>query len=133
MNRRQLLATVAPAALAVSGVAVAAPAAINPDAGLLALCAEYEALERRIVAANKGATLDTEDSIYEAMTGPRERQDAIVDAILATPPTTPAGFVAVVKLLVIWHPRLLEHDRELDTTERLHLALYRGIMGRAAA
>ena len=80
MNRRQLLATVAPAALAVSGVAVAAPAAINPDAGLLALCAEYEALERRIVAANKGATLDTEDSIYEAMTGPRERQDAIVDA-----------------------------------------------------
>lgn len=133
MKRRRLLSTVPPAALALSGVAAAAPAAINPDAGLLALCAEYETLERKIVAANAGAILDTEDSIYEAMTGPRERQDAIVEAILAAPPRTPAGFAAVVKLLVIWHPRLLEHDRELDTTELLHLALYRGIMGRAGA
>ena len=133
MNRRKLLSTVAPAALALSGVAAAASVTVNPDAGLLALCAEYETLERKIVAANAGSTLATEDRIYEAMSGTRDRQDAIVEAIVAAPPTTPAGFAAVVKLLVIWNPRLMEDSPTQDTSERLTRALCRGIAGREPA
>ncbi len=132
MNRRKLLSTVAPAALALSGVAAAASVTVNPDAELLALCAEYEALECKIIAANVGSTLATEDRIFEAMSGTRDRQDAIVDVIVAAPPTTPAGFAAVVRLLVIWNPDLLKDKSTQDTSERLTQALCRGIAGRGA-
>ena len=133
MNRRKLLSTVAPAALAVSGVAAAAPVPVNPDAALLAICAEYEALDCEVVAANHDATIETEGAIKVAMRGREDRMDAIVQTILAAPPRTPAGFAAVVKLLMLWDYQLLERDPELDTIERLRLALFLGILGRTGA
>ena len=133
INRRKLLSTVAPAALVLSGVAAAAPVTVNPDAQLLGLCAEYEALYHEIDAANVGATLATEDGIYEAMTGRRDEQDAIIPAIVAAPPTTPAGFAAVVGLLVLREPWSIESSQAEDTDAWLRLALYRGILGRNAA
>ena len=132
MNRRKLLSTVAPAALALSGVAVATPATVNPDATLIGLCARFEALYHEIDAANVGATLATEDRIYEAMSGRRDEQDAIVAAIVAAPPITPAGFAAVVNLLVLREPWIIEKSRVEVTNEWLILALFRGILGRDA-
>ena len=106
---------------------------VNPDAELLALCAEYEALECKIVAANVGCILANEDHIYAELSKPRDRQEAIIEAIVAAPPATPAGFAAVVDLLVIWNPQLMEANPALDTIERLTQTLCRGILGRAAA
>lgn len=44
MKRRGLLSAAAPAALALVGATAAAPVAVNPDAGLLALCTEFHRL-----------------------------------------------------------------------------------------
>lgn len=53
MNRRKLLTAAAPAALALSGAAIAAPSAHNPDAELIALCARYVAQTRAFCAVGK--------------------------------------------------------------------------------
>jgi len=55
-SRRRLLAAAPPAVLALSGAAVAAPAAHNPDVELIGLCADFDALERRIDALFEGVS-----------------------------------------------------------------------------
>jgi hypothetical protein len=45
MNRRNMLAAAAPVVLALAGAAAAAPAALNPDAELMALCASFHRLQ----------------------------------------------------------------------------------------
>ena len=45
MNRRRLLSTAAPAVLALSGAAIAAPPAQNPDAELICICQQFAEAE----------------------------------------------------------------------------------------
>ena len=133
MNRRKLLSTVAPAALALSGVAAAASVTVNPDAGLLALCAEYEALDRKSVAAL--AKDDEEQERADAITNAiHDEQSAIVAGITACRPTTPAAFVALAKVATIANPMLIDDPlAHGDHSEKALRVLLCGILGREPA
>lgn len=133
MNRRDLLAAAPPAALALSGVAVAAPATVNPDAALISLCAKFEALERKAEAAlaTNDEEQDRADAIAETI---HQEQAPIVAAITACRPTTLAGFTALAGIAMLWRPELIEASpAQGDTGERLIAALVRGLTGGAAA
>lgn len=131
-SRRWLLAA-ATTAVALTGSAP--PAAPNPDAGLIALCAAFNALERKLQAAFEGLTTDAgwdlADEVADAI---RAEQAPILDAITACRPSTSAGFAALAGSLALWDAELLEGDpRQGNTNERLSLVLFRGITGRAGA
>ncbi len=134
-SRRWLLAAATPAVLMLSGVTVAAPATINPDAALIGLCAEFEALERKIEATFGGiAAIADDDSADAATEALRVEQDPIIDAITACRPTTLAGFTALAGIAMLWRPELIEASpAQGDTGERLIAALVRGLTGGAAA
>ncbi len=133
MNRRDLLAAAPPAALALSGVAVAAPATVNPDAALISLCAKFEALERKAEAAlaTNDEEQDRADAIAETI---HQEQAPIVAAITACRPTTLAGFTALANIAVLWSPELIRVSPiQGDTGERLLQVMLRGMTGRVAA
>lgn len=131
MNRRKLLSTVAPAALALSGVAAAA-ATVSPDAKLLALCAEYEALDRKSIAAL--AKDDSEQERADAITNAiYDEQSVIVAAITACRPTTPAAFAALAKVAAMANPILIDDPlAHGDDGEKVLRVLLCGILGRTA-
>ncbi len=134
-SRRSLLAT-APAALALSGAAAAAPAPANPDAELIALCAQLDALEYEFLATNFSAMPNTLEGDHAEAEQDRiaDAQAPIVDAICARPPQTPAGAVAVAHSLALWDAELFrEGGPGRYTNERLVLTLVRGLTGRAGA
>ncbi len=131
-SRRQLLAS-APTALALSGAAVAAPSTINSDAALIALCAEFEALEHKAIAAF--ATTDEEQDHADAVADTIDHEQApIVTAITACRPTTLAGFTALANIAVLWNPELIKVSATQGCTgERLIQVVLRGLTGRATA
>jgi len=135
-SRRRLLAAAPPAVLALSGAAVAASAAHNPDAELIALCVEFDVLERRIDALF--------DSLVSALTF--EAADAaacvvevdqhrLLNRICALTPSTDEGCKAVARSLALLSPDHADPALPVIGTmdERLANALARGMMGRAAA
>jgi len=136
MNRRKLLT--APAALALSSTAAGAvqAAAPSPDADLIALCAQLDALEREFLATDFGAMPNTPAGDHAEAEQDRisDVQAPIVDAICARPPQTPAGAVAVAHSLALWDAELFrEGGPDRSTDKRLVAVLVRGLMGRAAA
>ena len=98
MKRRNLLAA-APAALALAGAAAAAPAAVNPDAELIALCAAYVAQTRDYCAVGQHTPAmsmrDPEyircENLARAMV---PKMHALEDQITDTPARTVAGLLA---------------------------------------
>lgn len=116
------------------GKAGAAPS-VHPDAELIALCAQLDALERAYLATDFAADDDTPAG--DAAEAERERiaaaQEPIVDAICASPPLTPAGAVAVAHSLALWDAELLKKGgRGHCTDDRLLAALVRGLTGSAS-
>ena len=131
MNRRRLLSTVpAVMALAGSGTAVAAQA-LQPDARLIALCAEFDTLEHKLRAAFADITTAADQDRADAMTGTvSDEQAPILDAITALRPSTLAGFKALAGSLALWDAELLKGDpMEGLTDERLTLVLVRSLVG----
>ncbi len=131
MNRRKLLST-APAAMVLAGTDAAAAHTAQPDAELIALCAEFEVLERKAVAAL--ATNDEDQDRADAVAEAIDREQApIVAAITACRPTTLAGFTALATIAVLWSPELIRVSPiQGDTGERLLQVMLRGMAGRAA-
>ncbi len=131
MNRRKLLST-APAAMVLAGTDAAAAYTAQPDAELIALCAEFEVLERKAVAAlaMNDEDQDRADAVAEAI----DREQApIIAAITAICPTTLAGFTALATIAVLWSPELIRISPiQGDTGERLLQVMLRGMTGRAA-
>jgi len=132
-SRRRLLAA-APAALALSGAA-AAPAAHNPDAELVALCADFDALERRIDALFEGVSALEFEAADAAACVIEVDQRQVLDRICALTPVTYEGCKAVARSLALLSP-----DYGLPNVyvaacmdERLANTLARGMMERAAA
>jgi len=106
VNRRKLLST-APAAVVLAGTDAAAAHAAQPDAKLIALCAEYEVLERKAVAAL--ATNDEDQDRADAVAEAIDREQApIVAAITACCPTTLAGFTALANIVVLLNLELIK-------------------------
>lgn len=136
-RRAVLTGTAAVAAALASGtIAPAGAAPASPDAALIALCAQFDALEREYLATDFAADYGTPAA--DAAEAERERiagaQDPIIDAICASPPCTPAGAVAVARSLALWDAELLKKSGKGHCTDdRLLAALVRGLTGSAAA
>ncbi len=130
-SRRRLLAT-APV-LALPGAALAASAGSDPDAVLLGLCAEFEALEHKYIAslAKNDEEQDRANVICNAI---YHEQAPIVAAIIACRPTTLAGFTALANIVVVVDPMLVDFvPTDGCYGDRLLQVMLRGMVGRAAA
>ena len=133
MIRRDLLTILPPAALALSGVATAAPATINPDACLIALCAQFEALEHKAIAslAKDDSEQERADAIAAVID---EEQDTIAAAIVACNPVSLEGFVALASIVVLTDPELMDCSfDECLYSNRMLRTLLCGLTGRAGA
>ena len=137
MIRRKFLSATGPVALALAGapavaaVHVTAPSAPDPDARLIALCGEFDALEHKLRAAFTDITTAADQDRADAMAGTvSDDQAPILDAITALRPSTLAGFKALAGSLVLWDTELLKSDpTEGYTDERLALVLVRSLVG----
>ncbi len=137
-SRRSLLSA-APAAMVLAGagnggaVQAAAP---DPDAEMIARCAQLDALEREFLATDFGAMPNTPEGDHAEAEQDRiaAAQAPIVDAICAQPPRTAAGAAAVAHSLALWDAELFrEGGPDGCTNKRLVAVLVRGLTGRAAA
>ncbi len=137
-SRRSLLAT-APAAMVLAGAGIAGSvqaAAPGPDAELIALCAQLDALEHEFLATDFGAMPNTPEGDHAEAEQERiaDAQAPIVDAICARPPQTPAGAVVVAHSLALCDAELFRMGGpDGYANDRLIAALVRGLTGRAAA
>ena len=82
----------AAALLAIGG----AMAAAEPDAELIRLCADFDALQRQYIDCFPGGrtTIDDDDERLQALAVFEEPQKELLRRILHTKATTPAGFLA---------------------------------------
>ena len=134
-SRRRLLAAATPAVLALSGAAVAAPAAHNPDAELIAHCADFDTLERRIDALFEGVSALTFEAADAAACVIEVDQRRVLDRICALTPATDEGCRAVARSLALLAPDYGLPSVYVTATmdERLVNLLARGMMGRPVA
>lgn len=131
---RRALAGGAVLALLGATVATAAIPEANPDAELLRLCAEFDALERRVQAALNGAITIEEDEHAEKLAQAHGvEQKPLLNRMCALPCTTAAGAAALAASLLLWEGGevQLEDDLHANTNERLLSALLRGVLGEA--
>jgi hypothetical protein len=93
------------AALAATGAFLApltGSAAENSDAVLLAACAEFEAVERRIIEISDGPNAVEDDDEAERLTKPLwSQQSALLDKLDALPTHTQEGLRARLRLLSV--------------------------------
>ncbi len=102
--RRALLTRGAAAALA-AGIATATGAAsANPDAELVGLCAEFDALERRVDALFEGVSALDFDAADAAACVIEVDQRGVLDRICTLTPTTDEGCRAVARSLAVLAP-----------------------------
>ena len=129
-TRRTLLSA---AVLGLAPATVAAPQA-NPDAEVIRLCAEFDALERRHQATcGTAQTMEEEERAEPVLEAIREQQEPLLQRICSMSPTTTAGAASVAASLLLWDGQLSieEDDPDADTGKRLLVALLRGLVGRA--
>lgn len=129
-SRRAVFALAGSTILAGAVAAAPAIASNGSDAALIALTAEFCALERQH-RAQPGTTFGTpEYKAREAEAGAiMERQEEIANALLDTPATTLAGHQAIARALDAWaDPE--DYGRDEGTAELLIGALLRGLVGR---
>lgn len=139
-TRRAL--TLGAGAFASVGLTAGAAAAVadivpgsSPDE-LLALCAEFDAHERRYQAICERATTAEQERLDEpVLDALRDQQEPLLDRICALPCITPAGLAALANSLLLWDGELyIEGDDEnADTNDRLLAALVRGVLRRAGS
>ncbi len=127
-------ATVSAAVMASVESATGAPS-VGPDAELIGLCADFDALERRIDALFEGVSALEFDAADAAACVIEVDQRQVLDRICALTPATDEGCRAVARSLALLAP-----DYGLPSVyvaacmdERLANLLARGMMGRAAA
>ncbi len=135
-SRRSLLAAAGPAALVLGGAAAAAPAVSSPDAELIALCAQLDALEHEFLATDFDAIPNTPAGDHAEAEQDRiaDAQAPIVNAICARLPVTHEGVVSVARSLALADADLFRRGGpDGYPNDRLIAALVRGLIGRAAA
>lgn len=131
-SRRSLIAA-APAAVLLAGAA-AAPAAANPDAELIGLCADFDVLERRIDALFDDVSAHTFEAADAAACVIEVDQHRLLNRICALTPSTDEGCKTVARSLALLAPDYADPAHPVMGTmdERLANTLARGMMGRVA-
>jgi hypothetical protein len=102
----------------------------NPDAELIAACAEFDRLEAAQRALNGAENLEAEAAADEARTPLYEAQDALVDRMHSIRAVTLAGTAALARSLVGWAPDLVETQGDIESL--LLSAILRGLTGISA-
>lgn len=104
--------------------------ATEPDAELLALCEQFDALDRKILAIWDGAMrLEDEDEANAAKEQIMEQQEPILERILELRATTVAGFAARARTLALWAPDTMDGGgAKCAWNERMTHALLRDLM-----
>lgn len=111
------------------------PVVASPDAALLRLCAEFDALERQYQALFVGANAEGDDA--EERRKPAEDaiaalQGPLLDRICALRATTPEGWRARAGTLALYAPHIARHDPGDHVDSRMVGALLRDLLdGRA--
>ncbi|HQT89597.1 MAG TPA: hypothetical protein PK677_13780 [Acidiphilium sp.] len=126
MNRRRTLASLA-AGTAAALVAPIAAHAGNPDAELIALCARFDANERRYLSFYSGGANEiTDDDERDAVTDPiAYKQRDLAEQITGHRITTLAGFAAVARSLGLWDSQIGEPEKHGCINEQLVAMLVR--------
>ncbi len=127
-------ATASAAVMASIESATGAPS-VSSDAELIALCADFDALERRIDALFEGVSALEFDAADAAACVIEVDQRQVLDRICALTPATDEGCRAVARSLALLAPDYGLPSVYVTATmdERLANLLARGMMGRAAA
>ena len=138
-TRRRLMSALSGAAFAGTALVIAAPSAeaASPDAELLAVLAEHVALERQIFPEHGPATIE-EEEIWEVAVEPLQiRKSACLNCLCEMETHTLEGFRARARTLLVWNAEFiggLERDAAAGyVTERMLLALFRGLVGECPA
>jgi len=126
MNRRKTLASLAAGTAAALAAPIVANAG-NTDAELIALCARFDANERRYLSFYSGGANEiTDDDERDAVAGPiQDQQRDLAEQITAHRITTLAGFVAVARSLGLWDSQIGEPDEHSCVNEQLIAMLVR--------
>ena len=109
-GRRSLFAGAA-AVLALGSVPLATAAVLEPDAALIAASAEFKRLQHlwdRVGDSDPNFGTPEFFAVEAERNRIGELQDDALDAIMAHPPTTMAGFAAIASALVAWDLELLK-------------------------
>lgn len=123
-HTRRNLAGAAALILASDRAALATPTA-SPDAELIRLCVEFDAIEQKHYAAFCASNDD--DAREAAMDAMADEHEPLIDRIVELRPTTIEGARALARSLHLW-----THGDFADgatTDERLARALVRGLIG----
>lgn len=141
LSRRRTLFAAAGAVILGSGITAGAAASIadfaeQPDAELIRLCAEFDALERRRQnVANSAKTIEEETAADLVWAEISLQQDPMLDRICGLPCVTLAGIGALAATLILWDSGELsieEDDALAPANDRLTAALLRATLaGRA--
>ncbi len=134
-RRRDFLAFTAGAAA--SGVALPiaiAHAADNPDAELIALCGQFDALERQTQNLGEGpAKLEDEDARDLAVVPIEAAQKLLARRICSIRPKTPEGHLARMRTYLLWSGILdpsLDADSAPYLEDRFMGAMLRDLVGK---
>ena len=116
---------------------VASGKAAELDGELLAVCAEFDALERQLNAMHTGganaiADHDERDAAQRPL---QERQSDLLDRMCELPARTPEGVLAKARSLDLWDKGQIEENGTADGywDERMLASLMRDLLGRAGA
>jgi len=139
-TRRGLLggaaASLAATPVGMPGNVVVPPVADHrPDAALIAVCAEFDVIERHINSHYAGGSRKIEDDEErDAVIAPlQEAQRPLLDRIIALRATTLDGFMARARTLALWDPdamRQIGPGHYLE--DRILAALLRDMTGAPA-
>ena len=134
--RRAVLAGGAALALVASSAAANSIPATEPEASLIALCADLDALQRRIndlFPADWTGMTDAElDAADTAACCIEAAQRHLLDRICTLLPATPAGCAAVARSLAVLRPDLARTALGADMDVRLTALLVRAVTGEGA-
>ncbi len=123
------------AALTVAPAALATPADLHPDAELIAVCAEFDAIERHINSHYAGGSRKIEDDEERdvAIAPFQEAQEPLLERIIELRASTPDGFIARARTLALWDTEAIRHiGPENYLNERMLVALLRDMTGALA-
>jgi len=108
-----------------------AHAADNPDAELIALCGQFDALERQVHALYDGPTrIKDEDELDALVAAITDQQKPLLARLCEMRATTEAGFRARAATANLWWADRPEPD-EAYWNERMIMALLRDLTGKA--
>ncbi len=111
MNRRDAIAGLVAATAASAAASVGMAQAGAADADLIALCAQFDANERRYITLYADDLAIEDESARDAIAQPiQAEQRDLARRITAYPITTLAGFAAVARSLGLWDSTIGEPE-----------------------